>query len=113
MRKNFEERLLEATKNCRHDMHEPGIGRGWFDKFKSDVFPFDSIVIRGKKCKVPKYYSRCYEVSDFSDYQDVRAVRVERARGDVNNLPERLEVRENIQQDRFKRLKRSFESSQI
>ena len=23
MRKSFEERLLIATKNCRHDMHEP------------------------------------------------------------------------------------------
>ena len=34
----------------------PGIAKGWFDKYTTDVYPSDNIVIRGKKMKPPKYY---------------------------------------------------------
>lgn len=29
----------------------PGIGRAWFDKYKSDLYPDDFIILRGKKMK--------------------------------------------------------------
>lgn len=35
----------------------PGIGAGWIDKYKSDVFPDDEVIIRGGiRCKPPRYY---------------------------------------------------------
>ena len=34
----------------------PGIGRGWWDKYASDAFPSDFLVIQGKKVPVPPYY---------------------------------------------------------
>jgi len=33
-----------------------GIGRGWFDKYKGDLFPHDFAVQDGKKFRVPRYY---------------------------------------------------------
>lgn len=35
---------------------KPGIGKTWFDKYKSDVFPNDYCVIRGHEVKPPRYY---------------------------------------------------------
>lgn len=40
---------------------KPGIGRDWYDRFKSDVFPRDVFIVRGAKCRPPRYYSVQYE----------------------------------------------------
>lgn len=34
----------------------PGIGKGWFDKFKDDVYNRDRVLINGKISRPPKYY---------------------------------------------------------
>lgn len=39
----------------------PGIGRGWLDKYYSDVFPRDEVVINGRLCKPPRYYDSVCE----------------------------------------------------
>lgn len=36
----------------------PGIGATWFDKFGSDVWQWDNVVINGKVMPVPKYYDK-------------------------------------------------------
>ena len=32
----------------------PGLGKGWFEKYKSDVYPDDFVILNGKKMKPPK-----------------------------------------------------------
>ena len=34
----------------------PGLGQSWFEKFKSDVYPHDYVVINNFKCKPPRFY---------------------------------------------------------
>lgn len=34
----------------------PGIGRGWFEKYSSDVYPHDRVVIRGNNTRPPRFY---------------------------------------------------------
>lgn len=41
-----------------------GIGRSWFDRYLSDVYPHDFVVVRGKKMRPPKYYDRLLESQD-------------------------------------------------
>jgi hypothetical protein len=36
----------------------PGIGKGWLNKWKEDVYPHDYIVLDGKKWKPPRYYDK-------------------------------------------------------
>lgn len=36
----------------------PGIGSGWWDKFQSDAFPSDFVIIGGRKVPVPAYYRK-------------------------------------------------------
>lgn len=89
----------------------PGIGKEWFDKFNSGVFPSDFIIMRGKKIKPPKYYDTLYERLSPSEHLQLKNQRkaIAKLHSD-NNTPDRLEVREFIQQEKSKQLKRSYEN---
>lgn len=63
----------------------PGIGAGWYDRFKSDVFPGDRIVHAGKRYTVPMFYLRRLETEDPSLFAVVKAKR--RRFAAVGNLP--------------------------
>jgi len=89
----------------------PGIGETWFKKFTSDVFPRDEVVFEGRFCKVPKYYDVLYERMDPEGFLVIKRKRILAAqdRG-VDSTPERLEVREIVQELAAVRLTRSFEN---
>lgn len=57
----------------------PGIGAGWIEKFESDVFPADEVVLRGKKMSPPKYYRQRYEITAPLEADLLRTRRVQRA----------------------------------
>lgn len=42
----------------------PGLGRGWFERFKSDVYPKDFFTVNGRKNKPPRYYDMLLEGID-------------------------------------------------
>lgn len=35
---------------------KPGIGANWFNKFKSDVYPSDEVIVNGHKSRPPRFY---------------------------------------------------------
>lgn len=39
---------------------KPGIGAHWLQKFMKDVYPSDSVVVRGRECKPPRFYDEKY-----------------------------------------------------
>lgn len=49
---HYGDRIPEYTTMSRR----PGIGKGWYDKFKSDVYPHDRVVVRGVKTRPPRFY---------------------------------------------------------
>jgi len=104
----------------------PGIGKPWLEKWKSDVFPHDFCIINGKKVKVPKYYdSLVASTNDHWVYDEdgwprfipsLKLTDSEKRKGarqrnakkhSSDNTPERLAVREEVQQARLNRLSRS------
>lgn len=89
----------------------PGVGRGWYEKFSSDVFPHDYVVLRnGVKCKPPKYYSRQFELTNPDEFSRLRLTKMEEAKANPHNSPERLLVREDVQLQTLKTLKRGYET---
>lgn len=91
---------------------KPGLGKGWFEKFGySDVFPLDECVVRGSKCKPPRYYDRCLERDNPVMYQKVKDRRMEKgeAKADDNTFS-RLKAKEKCTAARMRRLVRSLES---
>lgn len=111
----------------------PGIGSTWFDKFSTDAFPSDFVVIDGVKRPVPRYYTKKLVALEDRDQaaEDaanpdkprllarastrVQAKRLQRAsdpRSKANNTPERLAVRAESATLKVARLKRELDESQ-
>lgn len=88
---------------------KPGLAKGWFDKYSSDVYPSDEVIIREKKCRPPKYYDKLYELSYPSELDDIKFKRLQNAKKhSENSTPERLAVREIIQLKKLEQLKRTL-----
>ena len=86
---------------------KPGIGYDWYKKFKADLFPHDyAIMPDGRETSVPTYYRTLLQREDPEVYEQLRKQRVEKARTNPDNEPERLAVREAVRHSKIKRLKR-------
>ncbi len=53
----------------------PGIGKAWYDEFKSEVYSSDSVVFAGKLVKPPRFYDGQYEAENPRDMAAVKARR--------------------------------------
>jgi len=71
----YQGRSPEFGKMSRGGRTGKGLGYTWFEKFSSDVFPKDFVVIRGQHFRVPKYYSRKFMLTDREGFDSVREVR--------------------------------------
>lgn len=82
----------------------PGLGTAWFERFGSDAFPSDFLIVDGRRVKPPPFY--------LGKLDEAGQVPIKRARkrasvqpgARANNTPERLAVREFIKRDRMNRL---------
>ncbi len=87
-----------------------GIGKGWLEEFQSDVYPNDYVIMRGHKLRPPRYYDNIYDVNDPKGAAKLRGRRVRNAREhEDNNTPERLRVRETVQEAKLKQLVRNLD----
>lgn len=84
----------------------PGLGAGWFDKFQSDAFPSDFVIVDGRKKKPPRYYLNKLKEVEQTKIQRKRKREALRQRAD--NTKERLAVREKVQLAKLKQLKRDL-----
>ena len=55
-----------------------GIGKGWYEKNSSDVFPNDSVVVRGREMRPPKFYDRQLEKTDPDLLEKLKKVRIKK-----------------------------------
>lgn len=53
----------------------PGLGGGWIDRFSSEVFPSDTVLVRGRLVKPPRYYDSRFELVSPEVVQAVKAER--------------------------------------
>lgn len=90
---------------------QPGIGRQFYENFKTDIYPSDFTVTAGKRKKVPAYYDRLLEKDSPDDHSAIKSGRKQRAREPArkeNSTPDRLVVREAVQKARLNQLKRKL-----
>lgn len=104
----------------------PGIGRLWYDVYKKEVFPCDSVVMRGIEMKPPKYYDKILDKENPQMYNRIKMDRIKKAQEKLPPLEglkpldldseiaynfQRLHVREYVQNRRQKDFcKRSLEN---
>lgn len=87
----------------------PGIGSGWYDKFKSDAFPSDFLVHEGKKHPVPRFYLSKLEKESEDESKKIKYARKKASRATASdNTPDRLYSREQCKKAQVKQLTRSL-----
>jgi len=88
---------------------KPGIGYEWYKKYRSDVYPHDYVVIRGKKVKPPKFYDKKYKTDYPYEYDELLYKREKTAKlYQADNTPQRLAVKEQVQKAKLLQLKRTL-----
>lgn len=86
------ELALRAEEFVRMSL-KPGVGAPWLAKFQTDVYPRDEVIVRGVKCKPPRYYDKLVDGEMFMD--DVEYRRYCKSLETVaDSSVERLRVRE-------------------
>lgn len=89
---------------------KPGIGARWLEKFKTDVYPHDYVVINGKKVTPPKYYDKVFKRENEDEFEQIVFAREKKGRANwPDNTPDRNRVRDVIVKARAKMLIRNLE----
>lgn len=57
----------------------PGIGKDWLDKYISDVYPYDEVVIDGRVLHPPRYYDDQYEKINPDSLAAIKEKRIAKA----------------------------------
>lgn len=76
----------------------PGIAKGWFEKYQTDVYPKDFITVNGKKCRPPKFYDKILEQTRPFEFDEVKEKRLIKA-----------EKREPLTEQRMKTMEKCLE----
>ncbi len=101
--------IVLVQKPYNNASNRPGIGAGWYHKFKHDVFPDDFVVNeKGKQQPTPGYYRVLLQRDDPDLYETLRQRRIEKAKSNPDNTPERLAVREKCKQKQIQILERNL-----
>lgn len=90
--------------------YKPAIGKRWFDKFGDECYVNDFVIVDGHKMKPPRYYDKLLAARDPAKFDRIRSARVQHATDHTDdNTPERLAVRERVQQAKSKTETRPME----
>ena len=89
----------------------PGIGKKWFKKFKSDVFPSDDFPVPGVGVlpKPPRYYDKLLEAEDPEGLELVKQAREEFRKGNAEEYePGRLMAKYKVKKRQLEFLRREL-----
>ncbi len=86
----------------------PGIAREWYEQFSEEVHENDSVVIRGREMKPPRFYDSIFEIDDPVEYERLKEER-RKSISVGENSPERLAVREQVKLAQISTLNRSLD----
>ena len=90
---------------------KPGIGHDWYQKYKTDVYPDNFVVLKGKKMKPPRYYQQRYEIENPEAYETLQKKNKAFAKEHKqDSTPERLAVRQKCKIAQLNILPRSYEN---
>lgn len=88
--------------------NRPGIGAGWFEKYKDDVYNYDYLVTKkGFKMRPPSYYDRLYDIQYPNKMEKIKNNRKNKIKIISIN---RLFDKEKVKKIKIKKLVRSYEN---
>lgn len=97
--------ILQVAPEFATMSRNPGIGRGWFDLFKSEVYPLDRVVSRGVEVRPPRAYDKLLEQSNPELLEILKKRRADKAKALQDDCGLVEFDRRNAVRDEFTRLK--------
>lgn len=89
---------------------KPGVGALWFERYRTDVFPHDYVIVRGQKARPPRYYMELLKRAPDTESDDVEFNRWESALSlEDDSSEDRLRVREAVTRARLAFKQRKLE----
>lgn len=88
----------------------PGLGATWLERYKTDAYPSDFVIMDGKKMKPPRFYDQRLTEEELEETKRRRKLFALGRRSD--NTPARLKQRETVQQAKLGQLKRNLGEDQ-
>lgn len=86
----------------------PGLGRHWLDKYASDVYTTDNVIINGKEQRPPSYYDTIHARTAPEAMAAIKAKReIEAYENRWDNTPARLTVKETVHKAKIEFLQRN------
>lgn len=103
--------VIQLLPEYSQASNRDGIGAKWYAKYASDCFPSDYLIHEAKKCRVPRYYERLFEIDHPDELAEIKSRRVlASAKHAKDCTPQRLSVREVCQERRLVKLIRPLEA---
>lgn len=107
--------ILNRIPEFAHSSKKPAIGRTWIEKFLTDVYPHDEIILKGKSMRTARYYDKYLEKFDPDMYDYVKSNREESTylkniKNPEEQTQKRLNTKHEIMLRNSKNLPRSYES---
>lgn len=91
----------------------PPIGRSWLDKYGSDAYRLDSVIVKGHARKLPRYYDKQFELTDPELHETTKQKRkVKNRKRKHDQTPHRLQQREKVKRAQISKLKRPIEDTE-
>lgn len=89
--------------------NRPGLGAEWVRKYgKTDVWPHDRVIYKGRPVRPPRYYDQLLERHDPDRFEEVQQARsLDALRRAHDNTPERLTAKEAVAKAGLDLLKRN------
>ena len=87
---------------------KPGIGKTWFDEYKTDVYPNDYVVIKKHKIRPPRFYDKQLTEQELEKIKEKRAEEMPEVIEEYNEAMDRLWVQEAVKENRLKMLIRDL-----
>ena len=86
----------------------PGIGKDWYEKYKTDCYPSNYLIQDGHKTPIPKYYDRLLEKEDEVQFKAMKMSReLALVKHSEELKPERLKQRHQAKLAQYKQLRRN------
>lgn len=82
------------------------IGKSWLQRFKTDVYPHDYVVVKGQKQKPPRYYDNQLSEAESASIKETRKAF---ASANPDNTQARLDARREVKRAQIKQLKRELQ----
>lgn len=67
-----------------------GIGATFLERYSSDIYPHDYVVMQNFKTKPPRYYDSIYDIENPEEFAKIKEARKTKAKNDLTEEQERL-----------------------